>query len=141
MPTIPSLGEAIPKVKASIPELAKFLLLALGWIVGRLIHVEIHHMLLDEEGKGMQNILQFPCLLDNTKDYILNTGDIATIIALGILSWVLFKWGKILKWFGVGLFLYIVTFELYELLWGQVITQVTPALFRETTPNNGGDGF
>ena len=127
MTKLSSIGEGIPKIKASLPELAKFLLLALGWIVGRMIHVEI------DKRYGGNDLITFPALLDGTKTYILSSADIMTLAALAAMAWVLYKWGKILKWFGAGLFIYIITFEVYEILWGYVLTSVTPVL-----PQGGG---
>lgn len=120
MPKLPSLGESIPKVKASIPELGKFVLLALGWILGRIVHVEIDRYM------GGAVVFEFSSLLDSTKKYILSTSDIVAVFALAFISFILYKWGKFLKWLGAGMFLYIVTFELYEMLYGQVLTGVAP---------------
>jgi len=127
MTKLSSIGEGIPKIKASLPELAKFVLLALGWIVGRMIHVEI------DKRYGGNDLISFPALLDGTKTYILSSADIMTGVALALMAFFLYKWGKILKWFGAGLFIYIVTFEVYEVLWGYVLTSVTPVL-----PQGGG---
>jgi len=122
MPKLSSISEGIPKIKASLPEIAKFVLLGIGWIVGRMIHVQI-----DKQFPG-NNIISFPALLDGTKNYVLTQSDIIAMAILAGMAWVLYKWGKILKWFGAGLFLYIVTFEVYELLWGAVLTSVAPEL-------------
>jgi len=113
-------SETIPKVKASLPEIGKFVLLALGWILGRIIHVEIDKLY---PGKV---IFEINALLDSTKKYVLTGSDIIALIALAAIAWILYKWGKMLKWLGAGLFLYIVTFEVYELFWGYVLTSVTP---------------
>ena len=127
MPKLSSISEGIPKIKASLPEISKFILLALGWIVGRMIHVEV------DKQFGGGHLISFPALLDGTKNYLLTQADVMTLGVLAICAWLLYKWGKILKWFGAGLFMYIVTFEVYEVLWGYVLTSVTPVL-----PQGGG---
>lgn len=121
MPKLPSIGETIPKVKASIPELGKFLLLALGWIIGRILHVEV-----DRNFGQQAPLFSMNALLDSTKQYHLSLSDLISFGLLAVIAWLLYRWGKFLKWFGAGLFLYIVTFELYELLYGEVLTGVAP---------------
>jgi len=138
MGVIPRISEQLPKVKASIPEITKFILLALGWIVGRILHVEIDKVVNPGEGKDV--LFTFPSLLNSTKNYVFTMGDLAMIAAAALISWLLFKWGKFLKWFGVGIFLYIVTFELYELLYGDILAPVTP-LTPGQSSSDGGTGF
>jgi len=135
---IPKLSEQLPKVKASIPEITKFILLALGWIVGRIVHVEVDKVVNPGEGKDV--LFKFPSLLDSSKNYIFTYGDLAMFAAAALISWLLFKWGRFLKWFGVGIFLYIVTFEIYELLYGEILSPVQPLVPGQSS-TDGGVGF
>ena len=138
MPKIPSIGDSIPKIKAKVPDMMKFVLMAIGWIIGRILHVEIDKVI--SQGGGV-NIISFPALLDSSRQYTLTTANIAMFAAAAFVGWMLFKFGRFLKWLGVGVMLYIVTFETYELLYGEVLTPVQPLGMGGSPATEGGAGF
>jgi len=88
------------------------------------------------EGGG-HTIIKFNAVLDSSKTYVFTTADLAMFLVAGAISWLLFKYGRLLKWFGVGIFLYIVTFELYELFYGEILSPVQPLVPGQSSAEEG----
>lgn len=110
--------------------------MAIGFILGRRLHIEIANYM---QGAGSNpHLLRFKSLL-GAGDYILDAANLVTVIISFVIYWVTSRKVKILRWFGVGMLLYIVTFEAYEVLFGQTMGFEVPIdnlLDQTPTPTN-----
>jgi len=133
-------SEALPAAKPNLALLGKFLLMAVGFILGRRLHVEVDKMV--NKPLEQSTVVRFKSLA-GTGDYILTWGDTITAIIAFIIYWVTSKKIRILRWFGVGMLLYIVTFESYELIFGKTMGFEVPDISTggTGTSNTGEDGF
>jgi len=107
--------EKLPQAKPNLILLGKFLLMAIGFILGRRLHIEIHKAI-----AGSTVLLKFKSLL-GAGDYVLDINDVVCLIVSFVVYWITSRKVRVLRWFGVGMLLYIVTFEAYELMFGQTM--------------------
>lgn len=105
-----------------ISNITKFLLLALAFIGARQIHIFIDSKLkeLIPELQTNDRIFQFKAPFSEGY-YVLTWGNVVAFIVMGVLFVILYRMKGIFRWIGFGFMSYMVTFELFEVLFGTII--------------------